>query len=42
MNTALETSRNETTSTQRPTYYAGLDSFLDMVRGAPEIMINDQ
>ena len=42
MNTALETSRNETTSTQRPTSYAGLDSFLDMVRSAPEIVINDR
>jgi hypothetical protein len=38
MNTALETSRNETTSTQRPTSYAGLD----MVRSAPEIVINDR
>jgi hypothetical protein len=42
MNTALESSRSETTSTQRLTYYAGLDSFLDMVRSAPEIVINDR
>jgi hypothetical protein len=42
MNTALENSRNETTSTQRSTYYAGLDSFLDMVRNAPEIVVDDR
>jgi hypothetical protein len=42
MNTALETSRSETNSTQRPTYYVGLDSFLDMVRSAPEIVNNDR